>query len=141
MHQEWPGARLDECPHILSVQLICKHNIDLTIVMKQFLKLGFRVFLGSLIQLASSHSSYFLSEGKGSPTPIKKRDSVPNIPEMFRLTNKKSQSKLCLLPGPGSWWSFQFEFHFIRVKRVIGETEFILHVVRMGRGLQREKAR
>lgn len=92
--------------------------------MKQFLKLGFRVFLGSLIQLASSHSSYFLSESKGSPTPIKKRDSVPNIPEMFRLTNKKSQSKLCLLPGPGSWWSFQFEFHFIRVKRVIGETVY-----------------
>lgn len=49
MNHEWPGVRVDECPHVLSVQLISKHNIDLTMFMKQFLKLGFRVLLASPI--------------------------------------------------------------------------------------------
>lgn len=65
MNHEWFGIRLDEYPHVLSVQLICKHNTDFTIFMKQFLKLGLRVLLGSLIQLTSSCSFYFLSEGLG----------------------------------------------------------------------------
>lgn len=65
MNREWLGIMLDEYPHVLSVQLICKHNTDFTILMKQFLKVGLRVLLGSLIQLTSSHSFYFLSEGLG----------------------------------------------------------------------------
>ena len=37
-------SSLAACPHVLAVQLICKHNIDLTIFMKQLLKLRCRVF-------------------------------------------------------------------------------------------------
>lgn len=88
MNHEWFGVRLDEYPHVISVQLICKHNIDFTIFMKQFLMLGFRVLLGSLIQLTSSRSFYVLSErlGRVSPTPIKKRVSVPGCPHTFQCT-------------------------------------------------------
>lgn len=34
-----------------------------------------------------------------------------------------------------------FAFHFLSVRGVSGETEFIPHLAKMGRELQREKAR
>lgn len=99
MKNERPGVRLDECPHMLSVQLICKHNIDLTTVTKQFLKLGFRVLLGPLIQLVSSFAwlTSWQRARQCSPTPIK-RKSVPGTPDTFPFTDKISQGKLCSLP-------------------------------------------
>ena len=123
------GVTLNECPHVLSVQPRCKHNIDLTVVLKQFWKLRFRVFLGSLIQLTSSHSFYFISEGwvwraavRGvtkNPTGLKDWVTTRGQPRVFQLLSRRGTVfqvvlacfNLHIYYQGQIVESFQFEFH------------------------------
>lgn len=71
--------------------------------------------------------------------PIK-RDTVPGTPETCQFTHKINQGKLFPLPLTHYGVLSVFEFHFIRIKSVNGETEFIPHLAKIGWGLQRKIA-
>ena len=119
-NQEWPGGHTEW----MSTRAFCPAKMQTQFwpydSPKQFWKLRFRVFLGSLIQL-TSHSFYFIlllirglglaccrpwghkefdrtwglsnkRAGQGVPTPIKRRDSVPSCPGVFQLTDKRGPS-------------------------------------------------